>query len=233
MKSTQYNQSLTPKKASKGIEIITENANSLLADAELLFANNRYERTVTLSILAIEEIGKIPILRSILLEDGQKDLNKVWKNFRTHQEKNWGLFFSDYIKDGAENIDDLKFMFIDDKSKDKVENLKQLSIYTDYFKGDKWSIPSKVIDEKLAKTILKQAQFFVNQQNSHLTTEKELKLWIKHMKPVWKKDMSLMKAGMVKFYEEALELEILDSSIDIEKVQRFINYESDKNTDNS
>lgn len=226
MKRSQYHQSLTPEKAAEGIQIIIENAQSLLSDAELLYKNERYERTVTLSVLAIEEIGKIPILRSILLEDGQKELSKAWKNFRTHTEKNWGLYFSDYIKGGADNIDDLKLMFIDDESKSRVENIKQLSIYTDYFKKNKWSSPANVVNQKLAKTILDNAKIFVNKRNSFLSSEEGLKLWIKHLKPVWKTKMALMKKAMIEFYKEAKDLDLLDKTTDMDLVERFINQEN-------
>ena len=79
MKKTQYNQKLTPEKAAEGINAIISNAHSLIDDAELLYEHGRYERAAALSILAVEEAGKVSIIRSILMEDDQKNLTKNGK----------------------------------------------------------------------------------------------------------------------------------------------------------
>jgi len=65
MKRKPFTGALTAKTAATGIHFANENARSLLADAELLYVNGRYERCAALAILAIEEAGKSTILRSI------------------------------------------------------------------------------------------------------------------------------------------------------------------------
>ena len=71
MRSKQYQGELSPKSASEGIKLAYENALDLLSDAELLLTHDRFERCVSLSILAI-----LLLLRSIYLSFG------IWyKNF--------------------------------------------------------------------------------------------------------------------------------------------------------
>lgn len=62
-----------------------------------------------------------------------------------------------------------------------LDNLKQLSFYTDIFSSAKWSSPKKVIDKELATMIFSVAQSIVKIDRV-MTTEKELELWIKHLK---------------------------------------------------
>lgn len=68
-KPKQFSGSLDPTSAAMGIRIAYENAEMLLKDAELLFANKRFERAIALAILAIEEAGKATIIRAIVLAD--------------------------------------------------------------------------------------------------------------------------------------------------------------------
>ncbi|MFP8490009.1 AbiV family abortive infection protein [Gracilimonas sp. Q87] len=211
MKKSQYNQKLTPEKAAEGINAIKSNAHSLIDDAELLYKHGRYERATALSILAVEEAGKVSIIRSILMEDDQKELNKEWKRFRNHLDKNWGLAFFEAVQKGNNHFDELKYLLSDEKSKKSFEYLKQLAFYTEYFKNKNWSTPDKIIDKDLATSILRSAKVFVGGKKSSVSTKEELELWVKHLKPVWKKNNTLMKQAVINFYKEAEENGILSS----------------------
>jgi AbiV family abortive infection protein len=68
IKNKQYRGELNAESAAKGMDFAFQNAISLLDDAVLLYNNNRYERAFSLSILAIEEVGKLSIIREIILE---------------------------------------------------------------------------------------------------------------------------------------------------------------------
>lgn len=211
MRGKQYKGKLDPKSAAEGINLGNENANSLLQDAELLFNNQRFERCVALSILAIEESGKASIIRAILLTDDPKDLKKEWQNYHRHTEKNLSWIVPELIAKGARQLEDLRPM-VDSNSDhgQTLDNLKQLSFYTDIFSSKKWSIPSKVIDEDLAKTILTIAKVMVKKDKGSMTTEKELELWVKHLKPVWKQEMLKMKQALINCYNEAETLGIIE-----------------------
>jgi AbiV family abortive infection protein len=222
MKKSQYNQNLTPKKAAEGINAIKSNAHSLINDAELLFEHGRFERATALSILAVEEAGKVSIIRSILLEDDQKELNKEWKRFRNHLDKNWGLAFFEAVQHGNKHFDELKSLLSDEKSKKSFEYLKQLAFYTEYFKNKKWSTPDKIIDKNLATSILRSAKVFVGDKKSSVSTKEELELWVKHMKPVWKKNNTLMKQAIINFYKEAEEKGILSGKANARHAIEFL-----------
>lgn len=211
MRDKQYKGKLTPKQAAEGIEASIENSNSLLTDAKLLFENKRYERSVALAVLAIEEAGKISIIRSILLEDEPGDLKKSWQEYRRHTDKNLSWILPELASKGARQLEDMGPIF--DTNSDHgqtLENLKQLSFYTDSFTNSKWSSPKDVIDEKLAGAILTIADVLSKKDNSLMTTEKELELWVKHMKPVWKQDMLKMKQALINCFSEAETLGLIN-----------------------
>lgn len=211
MKNKQYNQNLTPEKASKGIEAALVNARSLLSDAELLFENERFERAVALAVLAIEEAGKPSILRAILLEVDHKQLKKEWQNYRRHQEKNKFWIAPELMAKGARHIEELRQIVDKDSDHSAVlDNLKQLAFYSDAFSTCKWSLPSEVITKEIAEGILNSAKVMIGKPDRSIESKEELELWVKHLKPVWKSDMVLMKKALINYYQEAEDLGLID-----------------------
>lgn len=210
MRDKQYKGDLNPKIAAEGIKKAYENALSLLDDAELLYNHGRYERCVSLSILAIEESGKSTIIRALLLADDDTRLKKEWKNYRKHTEKNLSWILPDLVSNGARTLEDLRKIF-DPKSDHGqiLDNLKQLSFYTDIFSDAKWSTPSKVIDKNIATMIFSTAKSIVNIERV-LTTERELELWIKHLKPAQKLGLDKMKQALKDCYTEAASLGLIE-----------------------
>lgn len=211
MRGKQYKGKLDSKSAAEGIKLANQNAISLLEDAELLFSHQRFERCVSLSILSIEESGKSRILKGILLTEDPKELNKEWQDYRRHTAKNLSWIVPSLILGGARKLDDLKEM-VDPKSDhgQTLENLKQLSIYTDVFSSIKWSIPSKVINENLAKMILEFAKILIRKDDDGMDSIKGLDLWIKYLKPEWKGEMKNMKKALIECYKEAETLGIIE-----------------------
>lgn len=221
MRGKQYKEKLDPKTAAEGIKLAEKNAASLFLDAQLLFDNGRFERCVALAILAIEEAGKSSIIRSILLAEDPKELKKEWQNYRRHTEKNLSWILPDLVAKGASQLEDLRPIFQKENDHGQVlDSLKQLSFYTDIFSKRKWSMPSEVIDEELAKGILQTAKVMTNKKTDGLNSEEGLKLWIKHIKPVWKQDMFKMKEGLIACYSEAEELGLLEKG----KTDEMVNF---------
>ena len=221
MRGKQYKNSLDAKSAAEGIRLAKENAKALLDDAQLLFENGRFERSVSLAILSIEESGKPSILRSILLTVDGKELKKEWQNYRKHTAKNLSWILPELVSKGARNLEEFRPLF-DSKSDhgEILDNLKQLSFYTDIFSSKKWSIPKDIIDKELANMILLSAKTLSNQDEG-IDSERGLKLWIKHMKPVWKNEMSIMKSAMLECYKEAAELGIIPNE-KVGEMEKFI-----------
>lgn len=214
MKNRQYSQKLSPEKAAKGINAAIDNSKALLDDAILLFDNERYERAVALSILAIEEAGKPSIIRSILLEDDPKELKKEWQNYRRHTEKNRTWIVPELISKGARHIEEMRQTVNSDSEHTQLlDNLKQLAFYSDGFSKCKWSIPKDIVDKDLAKSIIEIAKIMVGKDSKVMTTEAELILWVKHLKPVWKKEMFKMKQAVINCYQEAEELGLVEKGM--------------------
>ena len=202
--------------------MILDNARALVSDAQLLYDNDKYERATALAILSVEEAGKVSIIRSILVEDSQKELNKEWKRFRSHYEKNWGLAAPDYVDQEANSIEDFRPVFENNDHGQVFDQLKQLAIYTDLFKNGKWSSPDKVITKEIATSVLITARTLADKGEQAMTTEKELELWIKHLKPVWKMDMLKMKQALINCYNEAEELGVLKGSANTKEMIDFL-----------
>lgn len=221
MRGKQYNNKLDAKSAAEGIRLAKENAKRLLDDAELLFENGRIERSVALAILSIEESGKSSIIRSILLTDDAKDLKKEWQNYRKHTAKNLSWILPELVSKGARNLEEFRPIFNSENDHGQVlDNLKQLSFYTDVFSSKKWSDPKDVIDKELAEMILLSAKILSSKEEG-IDSEEGLKLWIKHIKPVWKSEMSLMKQALIDCYKEASELGIIQKE-KVGEMEKFI-----------
>jgi len=78
-----------------------------------------------------------------------------------------------------------------------LDQLKQVGFYTDCLGNAHWSTPSQVIDESLARMLVRIAQLF-SRGSEH--TEKEVLLWIQYIGPVWKKDIAWMKQAVINWY---------------------------------
>lgn len=83
----------------QGMNLALKNSRSLLKEAQLLAEHNFYSRACVLSVLSIEEAGKVVFLTMCFHKDkfdmSQKDMNKFWKFWSTHEAK--AAFFEDYV----------------------------------------------------------------------------------------------------------------------------------------
>lgn len=205
MRGNQFKGQLTPKQAAEGIKLANENARDLYKDAEILYKKERIERSVSLSILAIEEAGKSRILKEILLIEDSKELKKAWQDYRKHTVKNLSWIVPSLFIGGARKLDEFKTAFESTESHGQdIDNIKQLSFYTDIFGKGIWSHPQKAIDKKFARMILEFANVPTKKGSIGIESEKGLELWVNHMKPVWKEQkMAEMKKALIECYKEA------------------------------
>jgi len=220
---TQYFGSLSPAQAAKGIEAAMKNASALVSDAILLLQNRRWSRAAALAILAIEEVGKPSILRSILLARNDKELREEWKNYRSHSKKNVMWILPDLVKKGARHIEELRPIFDEDGDHGPVlDALKQIAFYSDAYGSCNWSLPESGIDEALAKSLVQIAQVLTSKELGPMTSEAELQLWVKHLGPVWKGDMADMKKALLACYAEAQGLNILRGDTPPSDMVKFV-----------
>jgi AbiV family abortive infection protein len=80
---------LTDDEIAVGMHLSFKNAEDLQDDALLLYKNERFGRALSLLILALEELGRIPILLNTVLikKDDQATWKKVWDALRRHHLK--------------------------------------------------------------------------------------------------------------------------------------------------
>ena len=147
----------------EGISVCIHNAESLAADAGLLFTHKRWPRSFVLSISALEEVGKVVVLHSMVEIPRPKP--KVWRQHwleaHRHQLKtSYG---------GTRTWHDELYSQIgcqlsrDDLDGKLLERLRQGGLYIDFDQDDReWRVPSE-ITEKMAETQHGQAQISVSQ----------------------------------------------------------------------
>lgn len=220
MKGHQYTHLLTIDKATKGINIAISNSISLLSDAQLLYSNNRYERAASLAILAIEEIGKTSIIREIVLYDNVHEIKESWKRYRRHTSKNVMWLLPQWMNKGAKKLDEYGSMFNDREGTQLLDNIKQLSFYTDCYGKCHWNAPSDVIDEPLAKSLIELATLLVQPSKKRMVSTKEIEVWVKHMKPAIKLTHHSAKAALVNCFSELEHLGISEEG-DSERMNAF------------
>lgn len=200
-KLNQYKGRLNPAQIAEGINSARRNAMRLAEDAALLLKACRFPTAASMATLAIEEAGKPSLLRQLALARTDRELAEAWRDYRSHTRKNVMWILVDLVARGARKLDDLKPIFDPDSDHPELlDQVKQLGFYTDCLGKAHWSLPSEAIDESLARTLVATASILVT--SDHEVTPKEIELWIKHLRPVWKGHPSWMEKALENWYGE-------------------------------
>jgi AbiV family abortive infection protein len=145
---------LNTDQLANGIQLCVTNAKALIEEAELLFQNGRYSRAFSLTILAFEEMGKIPMLvRAACYDNRDDDWAKFWKDFVRHKSKH-GRSFGAGMLGLSTTQDDEITRFINES-----DSLKLKGFYVDFdatlndFRG-----PSSVIAQQKVKETIDSAK---------------------------------------------------------------------------
>lgn len=196
----QWKNSLKPAQIAAGMNAASENARRLSEDAEILFNLKRFPSAISLSILSIEESGKVSILRELALAKNGEQVKDAWKSYRSHAKKNVMWLFPSLVSSGATKLEEFKSIF-GEKTEHSLllDNLKQIGFYTDCLGKAHWSVPNEIIDKENTQNILKIAKMMCK---DNVYTSKEIELWVKHIKPVWKGPMDLMKEALNNWFDE-------------------------------
>jgi AbiV family abortive infection protein len=193
-----YRGRLAAAKIADGMNAAAANARRLSHDAETLLAAGGFSTAASLAALAIEESGKISILRELALARTDAEAAEVWKSYRSHTRKNTSWLLPQLVTAGARRLDNFEPLFEESAEHPfLLDQLKQLGFYTDCLGNGHWALPWQVIDEALARTLVEIAKVLAG-KNEH--TEREVALWIEHIGPVWKKDPAWMKQALVNWY---------------------------------
>jgi AbiV family abortive infection protein len=188
----------------------------------------RYPRAFSLSILAAEEIGKISIIREIIVTDNLQRIQSLWKEMAKHTSKNKLFLLPDYILETkAARLGDFYDLF-DPKNKlhQDTDRAKQMGFYSDCTGKCNWARPVDNIDEDLALNAIESVKLLLKASKG-ITSEAELAVWIKHLKPVWGSDEMAMNTGIRACYMEAANLGVLHKSVSLQSVLRFTSRQDD------
>ena len=178
--------------------------------------SDRLPGAVSLAILSIEESGKGPILRQLALATTEEEVSKVWRDYRSHTKKNIMWLMPQLVANGARRLEEFKPLFESEAEHPHVlDQLKQVSIYSDCLGKAHWSEPSKVVDRDLAATLTRIANLLLSDNE---VTAEEIRLWIKHMHAVRHKTFAEQKEALLHWYAEMLELELVDSGVNLVEV---------------
>jgi extradiol dioxygenase family protein len=102
-----------------------------------------------------------------------------------------------------------------------LEALKQAALYTDAYGACRWSLPEDAIPSDFAGSIVSVARR-LSQAGSAMTSVQELELWVKHVGPVWKKEMWEMSQALAACYAEAEERGLLKGRSSAAEMTRFL-----------
>lgn len=196
----QFRSLLTAAQMAEGMRLALKNAARLAEDADSLLKAGRVPSAVALSILSIEESGKVSILRQMAIAEDEKEWLQLWKAYRSHTKKNTLWIFGELVQKGARNLDELRPL-VDPESDhpDILDQLKQLCTYTDCFTKAKWSSPEAVDVGSLAPYLVKIAKILGKPKA--VTTE-EIELWRKHLLPVKGAPMETQKQAVLAWFQE-------------------------------
>lgn len=204
----QYGGRLSAEEIAEGMNAALENAVRLRADAEVLLDGGRYASAAALAVLAVEEAGKVAVLRQLATAATDKERAAFWKQFRTHTAKNSQVFFLDRVAGGARTLEAFRPLFEPASELPALaEHVKQLALYTDCLGRRHWSKPEAVISMELARSMVRAAQVVAC---GKVITPREIELWQHHIGPVRNAPMPTMKAALVAWHDamvaEGLEL---------------------------
>jgi AbiV family abortive infection protein len=162
----QYKGTLTPAQAACGINAAVVNARRLAEDAKLLLEARRCPSAASFAILSLEELGKCAILRELLAAPSDLLIQDCWQRYRRHTEKNYLALLPDRVRGGAKHLYDLRDLFSKAGKAERVtfDTIKQLGFYSDCCGTAHWSMPSEVVDLRLATELVSLAWSFVRKQ---------------------------------------------------------------------
>jgi AbiV family abortive infection protein len=135
-------QPLDKKQIAAGMHLCYMNARALAEEARLLRENSRYARALSLTILALEELGKIPLIYNMILykADDAKPWREFWKTFQSHQIKL--EVWSTYGKRIMHALGRSYETVLPSGIEPLVDKFKQLGFYVSFFK-DQFLFPEE------------------------------------------------------------------------------------------
>ena len=221
-----YKGKLNPDQIANGINAAIHNANRLAEDAQILLGACRYPTAASVAVLSIEESGKISVLRRLALAETDEEASRIWKDYRSHTKKNFLWLMPQLIMKGARRLDDFRPLFEHEADHTYIlDQVKQISFYTDCLGEAHWSEPTKVIDKELATMLVQIAKIFASKNR---VTVKEIELWIKHIGRSKNETLKEQKESLLHWYAEMQELELAPKGQDIRDILDWLDLDISK-----
>lgn len=176
----RYSGPLDLPKLVAGMATVGGNAARLCSDAETLLSHGSVPSAAALAVLAIEESGKLNILRRMAVEPAE-DRAKSWKEFRNHRAKNahWALL--ELVAAGATQLEHLRPAVEGGAHTEVLDTVKQIALYADCLgTHGNWSDPTENIDQRLGAQLVAGAKALVPRRE---VTLREMELWVQHVGP--------------------------------------------------
>jgi AbiV family abortive infection protein len=212
-KLNQYKGRLTSSQIAQGMNAARLNGKRLAKDAALLLKHGSSPTAASVAALAIEEAGKASILRELALARNEQDLKEAWRDYRSHTRKNVMWILLELVSKGARKLDDFKPIFDPESDHPQVlDHIKQLGFYSDCLGNAHWSVPHEVVDEGLATILVRAAEALTAGERE--VTPKEIDLWVKHLRPVWKGHFSWMRQALENWHGEMRESGLIPAGDD-------------------
>ena len=197
-KPSRYRGDLDAAQIAYGMNAARRNARRLADDAKSLCDLARYPTATALAILSIEESGKVTVLRGLATAPTPELRQQRWKDFRSHRSKNVAWIIPELYLKGARTLESLRLA--SDPSAEHtalLDQLKQISLYTDCLGAANWSEPDEAIDEALSRSLVTIADLLAK---GRTVTELEIQLWIEHMRPTYGQSLERQKISLDTWY---------------------------------
>ncbi len=142
---------LSIDETAEGLTACYRNGLGLLEDARLLAANSREPRALSLTILALEELAKIPDLYETYTDPACRDDGHAWadfwKRFNLHKPKQKRIAAYGNIMRESTNLEDATFenptpyaSYLSESAYGHLDNVKQRNFYVDFI-GSQFRCP--------------------------------------------------------------------------------------------
>lgn len=193
------------------------NARRLASDATILLDAGRFPTAASLAALAIEEAGKVSILRGLAVVRDEKKLRGAWRDYRSHRAKNGAWILPALAAAGTRRLDQLRPVVERNGDHNSLlDSVKLLGLYTDCYGEERnWSEPANVIGEELARQLVRTAEIMAPKRE---VTIRELELWAEHLGPAWMTDE--MPHALLRWHAAMVREGLTDTSI--EEMEAFV-----------
>ena len=188
---------LSADEIAEGMNAAARNARRLASDARILLDAKRFPTAASVAALAIEEAGKVSILRRLSTARDEKEVKRVWREYRSHMAKNTSWILPDLVAKGAINLTDFQDA-VDPEGEHTaiLDAVKQIGLYTDCYGGRHWSEPLEVVKESLARQLVMTAEVLSKKDE---VSPREIILWKKILGPVW--ETPAMKEALLRWHQ--------------------------------